>query len=107
VRALVQQKTGKRLRGRCEMMTHLRYLGHNFNPRPSYYCYACRGSRVETIVWSAQHAMGEVHLLCVDERDNIGTRDLKRFRLKKDFTVSPFMPMDLSMSGPSLSREPR
>jgi hypothetical protein len=31
----------------------------------------------------------------VDERDNIGTREQKRFRLKKDFTVSPFMSMDL------------
>jgi hypothetical protein len=96
VRALVQQKTGKRPAGPVRMMTHLRYLGHNFNPATFYYCYDAVGSRVETIVVEVHNTpWGEVHCYVVDERDNIGTRDLKRFRLKKDFTVSPFMPMDL------------
>jgi DUF1365 family protein len=97
VRALVQQKTGKRPAGPVRMMTHLRYLGHNFNPATFYYCYDAAGSRVETIVVEVHNTpWGEVHCYVVDERDNIGTREQKRFRLKKDFTVSPFMPMDLS-----------
>ena len=96
VRALVQQKTGKRPAGPVRMMTHLRYLGHNFNPATFYYCYDAAGSRVETIVVEVHNTpWGEVHCYVVDERDNIGTREQKRFRLKKDFTVSPFMPMDL------------
>jgi len=78
------------------MMTHLRYLGHNFNPATFYYCYDAAGGRVETIVVEVHNTpWGEVHCYVVDERDNIGTQEKKRFRLKKDFTVSPFMPMDL------------
>jgi DUF1365 family protein len=96
VRVLVQKKTGKRPVGPVRMMTHLRYLGHNFNPATFYYCYDAAGSRVETIVVEVHNTpWGEVHCYVVDERDNIGTREQKRFRLKKDFTVSPFMPMDL------------
>ena len=78
------------------MMAHLRYLGHNFNPATFYYCFDAADSRVETIVVEVHNTpWGEVHCYVVDERDNIGTREQKRFRLKKDFTVSPFMPMDL------------
>jgi len=96
VRGLVQKKTGKRPAGPVRMMSHLRYLGHNFNPATFYYCYDAAGSRVETIVVEVHNTpWGEVHCYVVDERDNIGTREQKRFRLKKDFTVSPFMPMDL------------
>jgi len=96
VRAFVQQRTGKRPAGPVRMMTHLRYLGHNFNPATFYYCYDPFGSQVETIVVEVHNTpWGEVHCYVVDERDNIGSREQKRFRLKKDFTVSPFMPMDL------------
>jgi DUF1365 family protein len=96
VRALVQERTGKRPAGPVRMMTHLRYLGHNFNPATFYYCYDAAGSRVETIVVEVHNTpWGEVHCYVVDERDNMGSREEKRFRLKKDFTVSPFMPMDL------------
>jgi DUF1365 family protein len=96
VRNLVQTKTGKRPAGPVRMMTHLRYLGHNFNPATFYYCYDAAGSRVETIVVEVHNTpWGEVHCYVVDERDNMGSREQKRFRLRKDFTVSPFMPMDL------------
>jgi DUF1365 family protein len=96
VRALVEQRTGKRPAGPVRMTTHLRYLGHNFNPATFYYCYDAAGSRVETIVVEVHNTpWGEVHCYVVDERENIGSREQKRFRMKKDFTVSPFMPMDL------------
>ncbi len=96
VRALVQQRTGKRPQGPIRMLTHLRYLGHNFNPATFYYCFDATGSRVETIVVEVHNTpWGEVHCYVVTERDNMGSQEQKRFRLKKDFTVSPFMPMDL------------
>jgi DUF1365 family protein len=96
VRSLVQERTGKRPAGPVRMMTHLRYLGHNFNPATFYYCYDATGSRVETIVVEVHNTpWGEVHCYVVDERDNMGSREHKRFRLKKEFTVSPFMPMNL------------
>ena len=96
VRRLVESKTGRRPAGPLRMMTHLRYLGHNFNPATFYYCHDAAGGRVETIVVEVHNTpWGEVHCYIVDERDNIGTQEKKRFRLKKDFTVSPFMPMNL------------
>ncbi|MCX6866391.1 MAG: DUF1365 domain-containing protein [Verrucomicrobia bacterium] len=96
VRELVRQRTGNLPAGPVRMMTHLRYLGHYFNPATFYYCYDAAGSRVETIVVEVHNTpWGEVHCYVVDERDNIGTQQQKQFRLKKDFTVSPFMPMEL------------
>jgi len=96
VRRLVQERTGTRPTGPVRMLCHLRYFGHNFNPATFYYCYDAVGSRIETIVVEVHNTpWGEVHCYVVDERDNIGTQVKRRFRLKKDFTVSPFMPMDL------------
>jgi hypothetical protein len=96
VRKLVESKTGRRPSGPLRMMTHLRYLGHNFNPATFYYCHDAAGGQVETIVVEVHNTpWGEVHCYVVDEGDNIGTQEKKRFRLKKDFTVSPFMPMNL------------
>ena len=96
VRRLVQERTGTRPTGPVRMLCHLRYFGHNFNPATFYYCYDAAGSRVETVVVEVHNTpWGEVYCYVVAERDNIGTQEKKRFRLKKDFTVSPFMPMDL------------
>jgi hypothetical protein len=96
VRRLVQERTGKRPAGPVRMLCHLRYAGHNFNPATFYYCYDASGSRVETIVVEVHNTpWGETHCYVVGGQDNEGTRERKRFRLKKDFTVSPFMPMDL------------
>lgn len=96
VRRLVQERTGRRPQGPVRMLCHLRYLGHNFNPATFYYCYNAPGSRVETIAVEVHNTpWGEVHCYVVDERDNTGTPERMRFRLKKEFTVSPFMPMDL------------
>lgn len=96
VRDLVWVRTEKRPQGPVRMLTHLRYLGHNFNPATFYYCYDETGTRVETIVVEVHNTpWHEVHCYVVSERDNQGTREQKRFRLQKDFHVSPFLPMDL------------
>jgi len=92
----VRSKTGGRPTGPVRMMTHLRQFGHNFNPATFYYCYDASGSRVETIVVEVHNTpWGEFHCYVLDERDNLGTRERKLFRLKKDFHVSPFLPMDI------------
>jgi DUF1365 family protein len=96
VRRLVHERTGRRPQGPVRMLCHLRYLGHNFNPATFYYCYDATGSRVETIVVEVHNTpWGEVHCYVVDERDNAGSQEQKRFSLRKTFTVSPFLPMDL------------
>jgi DUF1365 family protein len=91
VRDLVERRTGLRPTGPIRLLTQLRSFGFCFNPVSFYYCYDASGARVETVVaeitntpWNERHAY-------VLRGDNSALR----FRLAKEFHVSPFMPMDL------------
>jgi DUF1365 family protein len=91
VRDLVERRTGLRPTGPIRLLTQLRSFGLCFNPVSFYYCYDSSGTRVETVVaeitntpWNERHA----YVLS-------GTDAPLRFRLAKQFHVSPFMPMDL------------
>ncbi|MEJ2361905.1 MAG: DUF1365 domain-containing protein [Gammaproteobacteria bacterium] len=92
----VEQVTGRRPSGPIRVLTHLRYFGFVFNPVSFYYCYDKDDTRVETIVaeitntpWGERHA----YVLPVNAEQD-GERHL-RFAMRKDFHVSPFMPMDI------------
>lgn len=95
VRALVEERTGRRPAGPIRMLTQLRRFGFCFNPVSFYYCFDAAGARVETVVaeitntpWNERHA----YVL----RRQAGEGDgALRFRLDKEFHVSPFMPMDI------------
>jgi uncharacterized protein len=39
---------------------------------------------------------GERHCYVLSQKDNLGTREEKLFKLRKIFTVSPFLPMDIN-----------
>jgi len=92
----VEQATGRRPRGPIRLLTHLRYFGFCFNPVSFYYCLDAAGNKVETIVaeitntpWGERYS----YVLAVDQARST-TRHLQ-FRMRKDFHVSPFMPMDM------------
>jgi len=96
VRDLVEQKAGRRPAGPVRMMAHLRYFGYNFNPATFYYCYDKEDRRVETIIVEIHNTpWGEVFCYVLDEAENRGTREQKRFRLPKAFHVSPFIDMNI------------
>jgi uncharacterized protein len=141
VRDRVQFETGSRPRGPIRMLTHLRYFGIGFNPVTFYYCFDRDDTRVETIVaeitntpWKERHA----YVLPCDELKDVEsvraepveallspqipstssgraekTRNAGhlRFRFKKSFHVSPFMPMqqeyDWRFSAPVTSSRER
>lgn len=93
----VEQETGHRPSGPIRMLTHLRHFGHHFNPVTFYYCYDATGRQVETIVaevtntpWKERH----VYVLARGG-DTPPFAPSLRFRLDKDFHVSPFMPMSI------------
>jgi DUF1365 family protein len=94
VRDLVATRLGTRPEGPIRLLTHLRYFGHCMNPVSFYYCFDRTGERLEAIVaeitntpWRERHA----YVMRV-----AGTpRRRQRFRMPKDFHVSPFMPMGL------------
>ena len=60
---MVLQSTGIAVEGPIRLLTHLRYLGHCFNPVSFYYCYDAAGEQVTAVVahvtntpWGERHA---------------------------------------------------
>ncbi len=99
VRDLVERRLGRRPAGPIRLLTHLRYFGYCMNPVSFYYCFNAAGSAVETIVAEITNTpWGERHQYVLDVGaagvggGATGSRHL-RFRLDKEFHVSPFMPM--------------
>jgi DUF1365 family protein len=97
VRDLVLQRTGTRAEGPIRLLTHLRYLGHCFNPVSFYYCYDPSGERVVAVVahvtntpWGERHA----YVMPVARPADRGSVMLMRARLEKQLHVSPLMGMD-------------
>jgi DUF1365 family protein len=95
VRRRVEAATGLRPRGPIRLLTHLRYIGHNFNPVSFYYCYAEDARTLQAIVaeitntpWKERHA----YVLPVATAQARGRALAWQFA--KAFHVSPFMPMD-------------
>lgn len=108
VRALVEERRGSRPDGPIRMLTHLRQLGHGFNPVTFYYCFD-RAERMDTVVAEITNTpWGERHAYVLDAADNRGTGDKWKHRFRKAFHVSPFMQMEheyhwyLSRPGSSL-----
>jgi DUF1365 family protein len=96
IRALVEDRTGERPAGPIRLLTHLRYLGHCFNPVSFYYCFARDGRTLETVVAEVDNTpWNERHMYVLPERDNLGHATSKRYELRKAFHVSPFFEMDL------------
>ena len=94
VRDRVEKEFGERPDGPIRMLTHLRYLGHCFNPVTFYYCYNKADNDVAFIVveitntpWRERHS----YVLCNNSQ---GDAKEKRFQFKKAFHISPFMDMD-------------
>src|SRR4029077_9389130 len=63
VRELVSERTGIGVQGPIRLLTHLRYLGHCFNPVSFYYCYDTADEHVQAVVahvtntpWGESHA---------------------------------------------------
>jgi DUF1365 family protein len=97
VRDLVAERTGLRPLGPIRLLTHLRYLGHVFNPVSFYYCFDADDRRVETIVaevtntpWGERHC----YVLNAGAPGESGARWMHA-RSTKAMHVSPFHPMAL------------
>jgi DUF1365 family protein len=104
VRDLVGQRLGDRPRGPIRLLTHLSYLGHNFNPVSFYYCFQPDGAALHSIVAEITNTpWNERHSYVLPARDGL------RFQFDKQFHVSPFFPMDhrydwrFTVPGPTLA----
>jgi DUF1365 family protein len=80
--------------GPVYLLTHLRYLGHNFNPISLFYCYRPQGE-LEAVLAEVNSTFGERHnyWLSAAQLERPGQPDV--YRLPKRMHVSPFLPMNL------------
>jgi uncharacterized protein len=94
VRELVRERAAIELDGPIRVLTHVRQLGHCFNPVSFYYCFDAAGERVRAVVaevtntpWRERHA----YVMAVAEHPPGG---VMRGVFAKALHVSPLMGMD-------------
>jgi hypothetical protein len=96
VRDLVRERLGRRPGGPVRLLTHLRYLGHGFNPVSFFYCFAADGTLDAIVAEVNNTPWGERHPYVLDAaaaRSGGDAARTLRFRFPKAFHVSPFMAM--------------
>jgi hypothetical protein len=90
VLALVRERTGLSLDGPVRLLTHLRYFGYCINPVSFYYCHD--GGSLRALVAEVHNTpWGERHVYLFP-LDGPGPYRLEN---RKEFHVSPFLPMDM------------
>lgn len=76
--------------GRIELLCYPRLLGFVFNPLSVYFCHQ-RDGRLSGILYEVHNTHGERHTYALPAS---GNERVVRHAAKKQFFVSPFMPMD-------------
>lgn len=76
--------------GRIFLLTHLRYLGYNFNPVSFFYCYD-RNCRLQVIVAEVNNTFGETENYWLTPSVERPAGENKKYHFSKTFHVSPFM----------------
>jgi len=76
------------------LLTHLRYLGYNFNPVSFFYCYDAQG-QLQHILAEVNSTFGESHNYWLGQDNELPSPNAKRYRCAKALHVSPFMSMKL------------
>jgi len=76
--------------GRIFLLTHLRYLGYNFNPVSFFYCYD-RAGKLQMILAEVNNTFGETQNYWLNASHEQEAGENKKYRFLKTFHVSPFM----------------
>jgi hypothetical protein len=76
--------------GRIFLLTHLRYLGYNFNPVSFFYCYD-REERLQMVLAEVNNTFGETQNYWLTQKVERPAGENKKYRFPKSFHVSPFM----------------
>jgi len=92
--AEVFEKLGEKWQGEAFLLAQPRHLGFVMNPLALYYCYGS-DAKLEFVVGEITNTpWGERHCYVFDMRQGDQARPVK-FDFKKDFHVSPFLPMNM------------
>ncbi len=93
----VQRQRGIRPTGPIRLLTHLRSLGHCFNPVSFYYCFDRDGEHLEHVLAEVTNTpWGERRAYVLSDRQRAGQSIAGEF--DKQLHVSPFMGMEQSYS---------
>ena len=76
--------------GQIFLLTHLRYLGYNFNPVSFYYCYDREG-KLQVIMAEVNNTFGEAENYWLNSDHEQPAGENLKYRFPKSFHVSPFM----------------
>jgi DUF1365 family protein len=76
------------------LLTHLRYLGYNFNLVSFFYCYDAQ-ARLRLVLAEVNSTFGESHNYWLSPDNGLPAANAKRYRTAKAMHVSPFMSMKL------------
>jgi len=76
------------------LLTHLRYLGYNFNPVSFFYCYDSRDC-MQLILAEVNSTFGESHNYWLGPGNQLPSSNARRYSESKAMHVSPFMGMKL------------
>jgi len=76
--------------GRIFLLTHLRYLGYNFNPVSFFYCFD-RDEKLQMVVAEVNNTFGETANYWLTPAVERPAGENKRYRFRKQFHVSPFL----------------
>ena len=94
IRSLVLDKTGDKIQGPIQLLTHMRYFGYIFNPLSLYFCYDKTGDNVTHVVAEVNNTPWKQQHCYVLKNDNKNNKSLSA-RHAKNFHVSPFMHMNM------------
>jgi DUF1365 family protein len=76
------------------LLTHLRYLGYNFNPVSFFYCYDAQ-ERLHVVLAEVNSTFGESRNYWLSQENELPSSNAKRYCTAKAMHVSPFMSMKL------------
>lgn len=94
VKRTVEKALGKRPGGDVRVLANLRYFGFNMNPLTTYYCFAEDGTTLQAIVAEVTNTPWNERRAYVIDCTH---QPLKQNSLiDKDFTVSPFNPLNMT-----------
>ena len=80
--------------GKIFLLTHLRYLGYNFNPVSFYYCFD-RDENLRLILAEVNNTFGETQNYWLSPANEFAASGKSRsYEFAKAFHVSPFIGMD-------------
>ena len=79
--------------GQIFLLTHLRYLGYNFNPVSFYYCFD-RGDTLQLILSEVSNTFGETQNYWLYPANQVASSErFLSYQFPKSFHVSPFIGM--------------